>query len=453
MMHDLPPLTDRDHLRDHQTRRLRDLLVALDGTNPFWTGRLREAGVRAADITSLDVLRRLPPVAKGDLVADQDAHPPYGTNLTAPVGRYSRLHQTSGTTGRPLRWLDTPASWMWVLDCWEQLWRIAGLTSADRLFFPFSFGPFLGFWAGFEGANRLGNLCLPGGGMSSAARLRFLLDNSVTIVCCTPTYALRLGEAAAEEGFDLPNSPVRMILTAGEPGGNVPATRARIERAWGARVVDHWGMTELGPLAMESPAEPGGLLVLESECIAEVVEPGTWEPVPPGAEGELLVTNLGRVDSPLIRYRTGDRVRAVPGETPQPVRLRHAQGEAEWRSVPLLKLDGGILGRADDMLTIRGNNLYPAALEEVIRSFPEVVEFRIEVREDRAMQEVRIDLECAPEADGVALATRVAETIKDRWNFQARVVPLPPESLPRFELKARRFFRRREGETGNPPHG
>jgi phenylacetate-CoA ligase len=421
------------------------LVARLDGANPFWSARFRAAGLTADDVMSVDVLRRLPPVTKAELVADQNANPPYGTNLTSPVGRYSRLHQTSGTTGHPLRWLDTPESWGWVLDCWEQLWRIAGLTPADRLFFPFSFGPFLGFWAGFEGANRLGNLCLPGGGMSTSARLRFLIDNAVTIVCCTPTYALRLGEAAVEGGVDLVHSPVRMILTAGEPGGNVPATRARIERAWGASVVDHWGMTELGPLAMESPAEPGGLLVLESECIAEVVTPDTWEPVPPGDEGELLVTNLGRVDSPLVRYRTGDRVRAVPGRTPQPVRLVDTAGRAEWCGVPLLKLEGGILGRADDMLTIRGNNLYPAALEQVIREFAEVVEYRIEVREDRAMQEVRIDLECAADANGAAVAARVAETIKDRWNFAARVNTVPPAGLPRFEMKAKRFFRTGEG--------
>src|SRR5260221_9815246 len=184
------------------------------------------------------------------------------------------------------------------------------LCRNDRIFFPFSFGPFLGFWAGFEGANRMGNLCIAAGGMSSSARLNLLLENRATVVCCTPTYALRLAEVAAEQKIDLAASAVRAILVAGEPGGNIPATRRRIETAWGARVVDHWGMTELGPLAIESLDEPGGLYLLETECIAEIIDPQSGETVPDGTEGELVITNLGRVGSPLIRYRTGDRVRA-----------------------------------------------------------------------------------------------------------------------------------------------
>src|SRR5262249_16838586 len=162
--------------------------------------------------------------------------------LTYPLARYCRLHQTSGTSGRPLRWLDTAESWDWLLDCWDAFYRIVGLWPDDRLFFAFSFGPFLGFWTAFEAAARRGPPCLPGGGMSSVARLRFLLDHEVSVVHCTPTYALRLAEVAREEGIDLAAAPVRMLIVAGEPGGSIPATRGQIEAAWGAHVFDHNGL-------------------------------------------------------------------------------------------------------------------------------------------------------------------------------------------------------------------
>jgi phenylacetate-CoA ligase len=452
--------------------------------NRFWQARFTAAGLGANSIrTPLD-LNRLPFTTKDEILADQAAHPPYGTNLTFDAAAFSRLHQTSGTTGTPLRWLDTPASWDWILDCWRQLFGLMGLRKEDRLIFPFSFGPFLGFWAGFEGASRLGNLCIAAGGMSSQARLAIVRDNQATIVCCTPTYALRLAEAAAEQHLDLAGGSVRAILVAGEPGGNIPATRSRIESAWGARVVDHWGMTELGPLAIEPADAPGGLLMLETECIAEIIDPQTGAAVPAGEEGELVVTNLGRIGSPLLRYRTGDRVRAdselLAGSTHvarsaaaheqgrQGDKETRRQGEGFHRDVSLspallvsasssaisyslsrlrphlLYLPGGILGRTDEMLTIRGNNLYPSALEDIIRRFDGVVEFRVELLSVKAMQHVRVEIEPAPALDAGALASllgRIAETIKNRWHFQAEVVAAPCGSLPRFEMKAKRFVR------------
>jgi phenylacetate-CoA ligase len=418
----------RADLENIQSARLTALLELVVPQNRFWQAKIASAGLSAKDIQAPGDLQKVPFTTKAEILADQTVHPPYGTNLTYNLSSYSRFHQTSGTTGNPLRWLDTRESWGWILQCWEQLFGLMGLHRHDRLFFPFSFGPFLGFWAGFEGANRLGNLCIPAGGMSSQARLQLLLENRATVVCCTPTYALRLAEVAVEQKIDLAASGVRAILVAGEPGGNIPATRRRIEAAWGAQVVDHWGMTELGPLAIESLDEPGGLYVLETECIAEIIDPATGQAVPAGEEGELVITNLGRVGSPLIRYRTGDRVRAG---TP----ARRSQ---------LFYLAGGILGRTDEMITIRGNNLYPSALEDVIRDFDGVAEFRIELQTIKAMQHVRIEIEPAPALSGsevVELVDRVGETIKSRWHFQAEVIAVATGTLPRFEMKGRRFVR------------
>ncbi len=448
-------IRSRAALERHQSARLAALLAEVLPHNRFWQAKFAAAGVEPGSLQTPYDLDRLPFTTKAEILADQASQAPYGTNLTYPPSQYSRLHQTSGTTGTPLRWLDTPRSWEAILGSWRQLFGLMGLRQDDRLLFPFSFGPFLGFWAGFEGANRLGNLCLAAGGMSSPARLKLLLENQATVVCCTPTYALRLAEVAVEQGIDLSASPVRAILVAGEPGGNIPATRRRIETAWGAQVVDHWGMTELGPLAIESLDEPGGLYVLETECIAEIIDAETGRAVAAGTEGELVITNLGRVGSPLIRYRTGDRVRAG---TPTPLNSSNTglrkgdcdglHGEiiatAAQLRPHLLFLPGGILGRTDDMITIRGNNFYPSALEDAIRQFDEVAEFRIELQTIKAMQHIKIEIEpvAALTASAVApLIARVAETIKGRWHFQAEVVAVAVGSLPRFEMKGRRFVR------------
>lgn len=403
------------------------MLAAVVPANPFWTNRFRDAGVDTHTLHSVDDLQKLPLTTKADLVADHEAHPPFGSNLTYDVTAYCRMHQTSGTTGRPLRWLDTPESWTWFANCWAQIFRLAGVSQSDRIFFPFSFGPFIGFWAAFEGASRLGHLIIPGGGMSSEARLKMIADTDSTVLCCTPTYALRLAEVAEGQGIDLATSSVRRIVVAGEPGGNLPGVRDRIEVAWGATVIDHWGMTELGSLATAADGDRTGLYMLETECIAEVLDPETLLPAQEGELGELIVTNLGRVGSPLIRYRTGDLVRV--SMTPSPVGLE------------LSRFEGGILGRCDDMVTIRGNNVFPTSVEAVVREFTDVAEFRIVIQTVRAMKHLRLELEPVSDAAANGLTARVGRAIKDRLNFVAEVVCVPCGSLPRFELKGRRLVR------------
>ncbi len=417
---------ERSALAARQGDRLRTLLTEILPRSAFYARKL--AGIAPDTIRSPADLARLPFTTKAELLADQQAHPPYGSNLTAPLEQYCRLHQTSGTTGRPLRWLDTLDSWEWALGCWKMIYQIVGVAPADRLFFPFSFGPFYGFWTGFEAAGRLGCLCLPGGGMSSLARLRFLLDNRATVVLCTPTYALRLAETARAEGIDLAGSDVHSLIVAGEPGGSIPATRARIEEAWGARVFDHSGLTEVGPLGIECRENPGGLHILEAECVAEVIDPRTTEPVPPGRPGELVLTNLGRGASPVIRYRTGDLVRG--DERPCPC------------GRPFLRLGGGILGRTDDMIHVRGNNVYPAALEAVVRRFAEVAEFRVEVDQNGPLAALRVEIEPVRAEAGPALVERVERAIRDELLFRAEVTAVAPGSLPRYEMKAQRFVRR-----------
>jgi phenylacetate-CoA ligase len=276
---------------------------------------------------------------------------------------------------------------------------------------------------------RRGRLCLASGGMSSAARLRFLLDNEATLVLCTPTYALRLAEVAREEGIDLASSPVRGVIVGGEPGGSIPATRTLIGKAWGARVFDHSGMTETGPVGQECYAQPSGLHVVETDFLTEVIDPTTGRLVPPGQEGELVLTTLGRWGSPVIRYRTGDLVRIDPRPCPC--------------GSPFVHLDGGILGRIDDMIHIRGVNVYPTVLEELLRRFPEVVEFRIEIAQSAGMPTLRIEVEPARTEGARNLVRQVTQTIRDKLLFRPEVCAVLPGTLPRYEMKARRIVKTR----------
>jgi phenylacetate-CoA ligase len=327
-----------------------------------------------------------------------------------------------------LRWLDTPQSWSALVSVWEGIFRAAGVAAADRLFFAFSFGPFIGFWSAFEAAGQLGCFCFTAGAMTSEARLRALIDHACTVLLCTPTYALHLGQEARALGIDLSAARVRLIITAGEPGGSVPAVRARLGALWPrARVFDHHGMTESGPVSYECPRNPGLLHPVETSFLVEVLDSATGLPCQSGQTGELILTTLDRIGSPLIRYRTGDLVRLAP---PGPC----ACGSHE------MGFSGGILGRADDMVIIRGVNVYPAAIENIIRGFEGVAEYRVRLAEREALAEISIDLEPAPDLpDPELLAQRLRCAFHATLGLRIPVRLSPPGSLPRFEMKSRRW--------------
>ena len=417
----------RPVLLAHQHGRLRTLLAAVYGPNRFYTRKLDTAGVRPETLRLPDDLRALPLTTKHELAADQAATPPWGTARTEPIDRYTRYNQTSSTTGRPLRWLDTNESWQWALDCWKAVYRAARVGAADRIFFPFGFGPFLGFWTAFDAGSQIGALCVPGGGMSSLTRLGLLETVRPTVVCCTPTYALRLVEVARAAGtIDLARSGVRVLIVAGEPGGSIPATRAQIEQGWGARVIDHHGLTEVGPVSFECWEAPGSLHLNECEFICEVLDPASGEPVADGEPGELVVTNLGRTASPVIRYRTRDIVRLDR----DPCRCGRT----------LARAAGGILSRADDMVCVRGVNVYPTAVEAVVRRFPQIVEYRSTVSTADALHALALEIELEPAAPNApAVATQVSRALHEAMGLTVPVRVVAPETLPRFEMKARRF--------------
>ena len=419
-----------EQIRQLQLRKLRTLFASILHANPFYSRKL-DAGTSAAALESIEAYARIvPSTTRQDLAWDRRANPPYGTDLTFPLETYVRCHQTSGTTSVPMRWLDTAESWSHIVDNWVHILDAAGVSRRDRFFFAFSFGPFLGFWSALEAVQRRGCFSFPGGSMSSLARLQAILDNGITVLCCTPTYAQHLGEVAQANGVDLARGRLRLLIVAGEAGGSIAATRARIERLWpGAVVFDHHGMTEVGPVTYQCPARPGSLHVLESAYLPEVINPRSEEPVAGGETGELVLTTLDRIGSPLLRYRTGDLV--------QPRRRSVCPcGRHD------LALEGGILGRTDDMVVVRGVNVYPSLVEEIVREYSEITEYCVHLDCRPAMPELSLEVETAADTPGPeSLCRRLEQSFQTALHLRVPVMLAPAGSLPRFKMKSQRWVR------------
>lgn len=417
----------RARVLEQQLEKLNFGLALLARRNPFYREKLGGAGL---PLSSMSDYRRLPFTTKSELALDQAVNPPYGTNLTCDPADYTRIHSTSGTTGRSLKVLDTEESWAWFTRCWQEIYRAFGVGPGDRVFAAFGFGPFVGFWAGFEAAHQVGAQAIPGGAQSSLQRLDAILDCRATVLLSTPTYALRLAEVAKENGIDIAGSAVRATIHAGEPGASIPSTRALIESAWGARAWDHAGLSEVGAWGYECRAGEG-LHVLESEFVAEVLAIDGDSEVGEDETGELVLTNLGRWAAPVVRYRTGDLVRL--------------RSSACACGSDYLRFPGGVLGRADEMVQVRGVNVYPAAVESIVRGESAISEFQIEIFERRSMWELRAEIEVNESAKPDEVRARLEKELHLRLGLRAEVGLVPAGSLPRFELKSRRFRVRSEG--------
>jgi phenylacetate-CoA ligase len=405
---------DPQALQQLQVRRLNGLLRRILPENRFYAEKLR--GCPAA-VDQIQQMQDWPLTQKHELQPAADGEP--AKYLTYSAEKYVHYHRTSGTHGHPLVILDTAADWQWWIDTWQFVLDAAEVTRNDRAAMAFSFGPFIGFWTAHDALIQRGALVIACGGMSSLARLRLICQERVTVVCCTPSYALHLAALAADEGIDLASAAVRVLIVAGEPGGSVPAIRQRIESTWHARVIDHAGATEVGPWGYADSGRQG-LHVVESEFIAEFLSLTDQQPVADGELSELVLTSLGRSGAPLIRYRTGDLVRA------------DHRGAGDNRFV---FLPGGVLGRVDDMLIVRGVNVYPSAIEAILREFPEVDEFRLTASKNGEMDTVAVEVE-----DALESPQRIVRQLQLRLGLQVDVQSVPQGSLPRFELKGNRFI-------------
>ena len=409
---------DRAELADHQRSRLNELLAAILPANSFYAKKLANS---PHQLERLDQLAELPLTTKEELVSGEATHY-WPANLTWPVDQYVHYHQTSGTRGRPMSVCDTDVDWGWWVDGWQYVLDAADITSTDRALLAFSFGPFIGFWSAYDALVQRGVLTLPGGGMNTLARLDLIQRAEATALFCTPTYALHLVEVAEQHSINLAHFQVRKIVVAGEPGGSVPATRQRIESAWNARLTDHSGASEVGPWGY-GDRDQRGLHVLEAEFIPEFLSVDTGEPAAAGQLSHLVLTSLGRLGMPVLRYRTGDLVKPTwPSEG----------------SNRFVLLEGGVLGRADDMMVVRGVNIFPSSIEQILHSFPEVVEFRLTARKRGEMDQLVVEVE-----DRLQDPSRIAEELRLRLGLKVDVRLAPAMSLPRFEGKGQRFVDQR----------
>ncbi|PYM36164.1 MAG: phenylacetate--CoA ligase [Candidatus Rokuibacteriota bacterium] len=417
----------RRELTRLQERRLRAQVAHAATASPFYKRKLRAAGVTPARVRTLADLPTLPFTTKDELKENQAAKPPWGDVLAVPFSEVLRVHMTSATTGRPLAFLDTADDWRGFYHSYARSLYAYGVRQADMVMAAFSYGPWIGYWSGFYAAQDLGCLVFPVGGLTTDQRLDALLAYPITVLGCTPSYALFLAETAAKKGIDLAKqTKIRITWHTGEPGASIPATKARIEAAFGAKAYDLPGLTEIAAWGFECDARAGLTHVHEDYCYPEVLDERD-RPVGPGGRGELVFTSLYRKAMPLLRYRTRDVVqladRACPcGRT-------------------LVAFDGGVLARLDDMKKIRGIIVYPRRIEELVRPHGGVDEFQIVFRRHEGLDDILLRIDPSPalslaERDG--LRARLGEDLRTGLGIRVTVETVEPGALPRWDHKARR---------------
>jgi phenylacetate-CoA ligase len=424
----------RDRLTQWQLEQFNRQIEQILPQNQFYRAKLEQAGLLSQPLLgSLDDLALWPMTTKAELSqSSQQSGTGISSHHTFSAENYSRLHRTSGTRGDPILILDTASDWSWWSATWQHVLESAGVSAADRVFLAFSFGPFIGFWSAHQSCVDRGAMVIPGGGLSTLARLEFMRQSAATVVCCTPTYALHLAEVAQKQGFPLADLQVERLIVAGEAGGSVPSVRQRIVDNWQADVIDHAGATEIGPWGF-GWSDRCGLHLIESNFIVELLPlaaNGLFDSTSPGgsvgAVGELVLTSLGRYGAPVIRYRTGDIVR-LQRTGPDSQRCGFA-----W-------LPEGVIGRVDDMITIRGVNVFPSSIDSLVRQLPEIGEYQVTLSRQGQLDQLSLQIEGSP-----AVAQQLEQLILLKLGLRVSVDVAEGDSLPRSEAKSRRWVDRRD---------
>jgi len=431
-------------LRELQFRKFKRIVSWAYERSPFYRSVYDESGFRPDMLQTFADIPRVPKVEKSMLRgAQEDKEPhPYGDLLAVPAERVTAFRQTSGTTGRPVYQGDTWQDWDWWAEAWSYLLYAQGYRSADRVFLPFGYNIFVAFWAAHYAAEKMGCEVVPGGVLGTEARIEKMREIEATAFLATPTYVLGMANAARKMGLDLRKDlSIRRITCAGEPGASIPATKKRMEEAFGADVYDHCGATEIGAWGFECDAKPGGIHVNEGMFLAEVEDLKTGEIVQePGRRGRLVITALDRVGMPCVRFDSKDVVQWAdePCECGRTFRV----------------FQGGVLGRADDIVKVKGVLLAPSAIEEIVRSFDELSEeYQVTVAKRGDLDEISLKVEPAPDfaqrAAEVAeereqVIERLAHELRVKTNLGYKIQMVAPESLPRYALKAKRFHDRRK---------
>jgi phenylacetate-CoA ligase len=420
----------RKVLEEVQLKRLKALIESVYRENPFYKRKFKDHGIVPADIQSVRDIAKLPYLYKYEISEDQEAHPPFGSNLIGGLERYVRYHQTTGTTGRPVRWLDTKETWNWRGRCAAMSLMGSGVTSKDIIFFPFAFGPHVAYWGVWEGAYQIGALAIAGGGWNTLQRVKAIFENNVTVVAFTPTYAMRMAEVASENGINLKESLVRLTFHGGEPGALIPSVRKKIMESWGAKPFDYPGLTEVGAYGIHCVQQEGAVHVNEAEFIFEMIDPKTGDLIEGDGTGEMVLTNLGRTSSPSIRFRTGDLVKAKTEKCPCGRTFR--------------LLEGGIIGRVDGMITVRGINIFPSQVQAVVeRHLGLGEEYQVIATTEKGMAELKVMCELLDNSPCDVILKKIEEDLRDHFEIRIGAEAVPKGTLERSDYKSKRFIDKR----------
>jgi len=420
-----------ERLRRAQLARFRRLVAWAWDNSPYYRGLYERAGLEPGDIATWEDVRRVPAVDKGMLKQAQEQEPfPYGSRLCVPLEQVAEFRQTSGTTGTPVYQADTWRDWEWWAEAWSYILWSQGYRPRDRVFIPFGYNIFVAFWAGHYACEKIGCEVVPGGVLDTAARVRKIQELRATAMMGTPTYMLGMARVARDRlGIDPAGLSIERITCAGEPGASIPSTKRRMEQAWGAKVFDHAGATEIGAWSYECAEQPGGMHVNEALFLVEIEDLATGEAIEePGRKGKMIITALDRQAQPCIRFDSKDIIEWA--EDPCPC----------GRSFRLIK--GGVQGRADDITKVKGVLLAPSAIEEVVRGFQALGdEYEVVVERIGDSERITLKVELAPGAEGAReeVLGRLKDELRLKTNLGYVIEAHPPGALPRYEVKARRF--------------
>ncbi len=422
----------QEKLQALQLKKFRRMVEWAYNNSPFYRKLYQEAGLEPGDINVFEDIQKVPKIEKGMMIEVQQRDPfPYGDMMTVPLEQVTAFRQTSGTTGTPVYQADTWQDWEWWSESWCYILYAQGYRDTDRVFIPFGYNIFVAFWAGHYAAEKLGCEVVPGGVLNTQARILKMQELKCNAFMATPTYVLGMADTAINKlGIDpAKDLNIQKITCAGEPGASIPTTKKRMEEAWGAKVYDHIGATEIGAWSYECTEQPGGLHINEAFFLVEIEDMETGEIITePGKDGKMVITALDRIAKPCIRFDSKDVIRWAdhPCDCGRTFRL----------------IDGGVVGRADDITKVKGVLLAPTAIEEVVRSIPELGdEYEVVVSKKGDIDNILLKVEILPgkEADQESILFRLKDQLRVKTNLGYKIEVHPHESLPRYEVKAKRF--------------
>lgn len=426
----------RDKLRDLQLKKFKRIFKWSYEKSKFHRSLYEKAGIKPVDIRSMEDIRHIPTVEKSMMRDIQRKDPfPYGDTLCVPLDDVSEYRQTSGTTGQPIYQADTWEDWEWWSECWSYILWAQGYRPSDRVFIPFGYNVFVAFWAAHYAAEKIGAEVVPGGVLDTQARILKIQELETTAMMATPTYILGMADTAKNKmGIDPASLSINKITCAGEQGASIPATKNRMQEAWGAKVYDHAGATEIGAWCYECGEQPGGLHINEAFFLVEIQDIETGEYIEePDRMGKMIITAFDRYAQPCVRFDSKDLI------------MWSKETCSCGRSFRMIK--GGVLGRFDNITKVKGVLLAPYAIEEVVRDMDGLGdEFEVVVDKIADIDRITLKVEMLPDSGLTedSIKAQLKDQLRLKTNLGYIIEFHEYGTLPRYELKAKRFKDLRE---------